>query len=72
MPEDTGYDKRSDSMPGSEMEGYARDWGIADAGAMSDTELRKWIKDAAGTTGTAQESGLPLEQRGDPGPGPIR
>ena len=72
MGEDTGYDKRFDSMPRGELEGYARDWGITDAGAMSDTELRKRIKDAVGTTGTAPESDAPLEHRGDPGRGPSR
>ncbi|HEX2038506.1 MAG TPA: hypothetical protein VHF47_02115 [Acidimicrobiales bacterium] len=71
MSADTSYDRQFDSMPREELEGYARDWGIQGADGMSDTELRKRIKDAQGTTGTAPESDAPVEHRGDPGPGPA-
>ena len=63
-------DKPFDDMGRDELEGYARDFGIAGTEPMSDTELRKRLRDVKPTTGTAPESDLPLMTKGDPGRGP--
>jgi len=62
--------KKFDSAARDELEAYARTFGIAGTDAMSDTELRKRLRDVQGTTGTAPESDLSLDVRGDPGRGP--
>ncbi|MDP9403732.1 MAG: hypothetical protein M3P85_10470 [Actinomycetota bacterium] len=62
--------KSFDSVPREELEGYARDFGIRDADSMSDTELRKRLRDVQATTGVAPESDLPVVPKGDPGRGP--
>src|SRR2546423_2803479 len=48
MAEDAPITKMFDSMPRRELDGYARDFGIAGADGMSDTELRKRLKDVQG------------------------
>jgi hypothetical protein len=70
MGADAPMTKMFDSMPRDELEGYAKDFGIASTASMSDTELRKRLKDVKGNTGTAPESKSPVEHRGDPGRGP--
>jgi len=70
MPNDDARTKPFDRVPRAELEGYAKDFGIAGTEGMSDTELRKRLHDVRGNTGTAPESDLPLERRGDPGRGP--
>ena len=67
MPTSDRDTKPFDTASREELEGYARDFGIADVAAMSDTELRKRLRDVEGTTGTAPESDLDVEVRGDPG-----
>lgn len=62
--------KKFDDVPREELEGYARDFGIENTSSMSDTELRKRLRDIGGNTGTAPESDAPVEERGDPGRGP--
>ena len=62
--------KMFDDVRREELERYARNFGIADIDAMSDTQLRKRLRDMEGTTGTAPESDLPVEHKGDPGRGP--
>src|SRR3954451_15567725 len=59
-----------DTTPRDELEGYARDFGIANAETMSDTELRKRLRDVQPTTGTAPESDLPTVVRVVPGRAP--
>ena len=66
----TDRTKTFDDVPRDELEGYARDFGVAGFEAMSDSELRKRLRDVDGNTGTAPESELPVEHRGDPGRGP--
>jgi len=70
MPDRERDTKVFDDVPRDELEGYARDFGIAGTESMSDTELRKRLRDAEGNTGTASESDLPTVQKGDPGRGP--
>jgi hypothetical protein len=70
MPTHDQAMKTFDDVPRDELEGYARDFGIANADAMSDTELRKRLRDAPGNTGTAPESDQPVVAKGDPGRGP--
>lgn len=62
--------KTFDDVQRDELEGYARNFGIDDIDTMSDTELRKRLRDVQGTTGTAPESDLAVEPKGDPGRGP--
>ena len=62
--------KMFDDVERDELEGYARNFGLAGIDALSDTELRKRLRDVQGTTGTAPESDLPIEHKGDPGRGP--
>ena len=70
MAANPDFTKKFDDVPREELEGYARDFGIADTDSMSDTELRKRIRDVQPTTGTAHESDLPKTTKGDPGRGP--
>jgi hypothetical protein len=63
--------KPFEGMSRDELDGYARDWGIEDADSLDDDQLRKRLRDQEGTTGTAPESSLPVEERGDPGEGPT-
>ena len=70
MPDRERDTKRFDDTPREELEGYARDFGIDGTETMSDTELRKRLRDVEGSTGTAKESDLPTVQKGDPGRGP--
>jgi hypothetical protein len=70
MPERDSTRKTFDTTPRDELEGYARDFGIEGAEGMSDTELRKRLRDVDGNTGTAPESDLPTVHKGDPGRGP--
>lgn len=62
--------KKFERTPREELEGYARDFGIAGHERMSDTELRKRLREVDGTSGTAPESDLPRVVKGDPGRGP--
>ena len=62
--------KTFDDVQRGELEAYARNFGLRDIDSMSDTELRKRLRDVQGTTGTAPESDLPIEHKGDPGRGP--
>jgi hypothetical protein len=62
--------KTFDTTPRDELEGYARDFGIRDTESMSDTELRKRLRDVQANTGTAPESDGPVVHKGDPGRGP--
>ena len=59
MPDRERDTKIFDDTPREELEGYARDFGISGAESMSDTELRKRLRDVEGNTGTAGESDLP-------------
>ena len=70
MPTDDQSMKTFDTTPRDELEGYARDFGIPDTDTMSDTELRKRLRDVQPMTGTASESELPTVKKGDPGRGP--
>lgn len=70
MPTHDETTKPFDTTSRQELDGYARDFGIDGADAMSDTELRKRLRDAEATTGTAPESDLPTTPSGDPGRGP--
>jgi hypothetical protein len=70
MPTHDQSAKTFDTTPRDELDGYARDFGIAGHETMSDTELRKRLRDVQGATGTAHESDLPHEVKGDPGRGP--
>jgi hypothetical protein len=62
--------KPFDDMDREELEQYARNWSIGGTDEMSDTELRKRLRDADGTTGTSAEADGPIEHPGDPGRGP--
>jgi hypothetical protein len=62
--------KPFETEPREELEGYARDFGLTGVDAMSDTELRKRLREVQTTTGTAPEADGPVEHRGDPGRGP--
>jgi len=70
MPNNDARTKPFDTTPREELEGYARDFGLADTDSMSDTELRKRLRDVQAHTGTASESDLPTVEEGDPGRGP--
>ncbi len=70
MPTHDQSMKPFDTTPREELEGYARDFALGDTSEMSDTELRKRLRDVPGNTGTAPESDQPVERKGDPGRGP--
>jgi hypothetical protein len=70
MPTHDRSMKTFDDVPREELEGYARDFGVGDAESMSDTELRKRLRDVRPNTGVAAEADGPVERRGDPGRGP--
>lgn len=70
MPDRERRTKTFDTTPRDELEGYARDFGIAGTETMSDSELRKRLRDVDANTGTAAESDLPVVEKGDPGRGP--
>lgn len=71
MPDLERDSKPFDSTPREELEGYARDFGLSDASTMSDTELRKRLRDVEATTGTSSEAGGSVAEKGDPGHGPA-
>jgi len=58
-------EKSFESASREELEGYGRNWGIADTDAMSDTELRKRLRSAEGTT-CHRGSVIAAESWGDP------
>jgi hypothetical protein len=70
MAEEHGATKQFDAMGRDELELYAKNWSIEGTNAMSDTELRKRLRDADGTTGVAAEADGPVVRKGDPGRGP--
>jgi hypothetical protein len=70
MPAREHDSKPFDATPRDELEGYGRDFGIAGTSAMSDTELRKRLRDVEPKSGTAAESAGPVVEKGDPGRGP--
>lgn len=65
MGGDTPYDRQWDVMSDDELQSYARSWGIERREELSRDELVKALKSRVGTTGTAKESSLPTERKGE-------
>jgi hypothetical protein len=61
-----------EALPDDELKRYAQDWGVEDRESLSRDDLVKALRSRQGTTGTAPESGLPVERRGPSQPGHTR